>query len=134
LAGQQFVLAVLERAELEGGIEHVWRVLAQHALSEREEVVRLAEMGDPRPLPRLEQAVRVAIRRSGVALEHEHAPSAAREGKRRRKTGQPGPEHDHISPLAAHVSTSSALAREWTSGWTISPEGGQKGVIVDVRR
>jgi hypothetical protein len=51
---------VLPCAQREDVVEDVRSPVKQHLAAEREKVVRLAEMRDPRPVPALEQPVRVA--------------------------------------------------------------------------
>jgi hypothetical protein len=49
-------------------VEDVWSPVKQNLAAEREKVMRLAEVRDPRPVPALEQPVRVAGDPRPVAL------------------------------------------------------------------
>lgn len=102
--GQELVLPVLPRAQREDVVEDVRRPVKQNLAAERKKVVRLAEVRDPRPVPALEQPVRVAGGPRPVPLYQEHAMTAAREGERRGKTSQPGSEHNNITPAPGHMS------------------------------
>jgi hypothetical protein len=110
--GQELVLPVLPRAQREDVAKDVRSPVKQNLAAEREKVVRLAEVRDPRPVPALEQPVRVTGDPRPVALYQEHTTTTAREGERRGKTSQPSPEHNNIAPAPGHVSNHLRLPRK----------------------
>jgi hypothetical protein len=76
------------------------------------EVMRLAEVRDPQPVPALEQPIRVTGHHRPVALQQEHATTAAREGERRRQASQPSPEHNNVAVVPHHTSNHQRLHRK----------------------
>jgi hypothetical protein len=103
LSRQQLVLPVLGGAELDRRRQHIRRLLRQHLPTKRQEVVRLPKVRDPGTFPLEEQLVSGAVTGSRVALEHEHAAPAAREGKGGGETGQAGTDHHHVSSIPTHA-------------------------------
>jgi hypothetical protein len=74
-------------------------VLQERPAAEPEEVVRLAEMRDARPLPPVEDEVGIAVRAARrVTLEHMDAAAASRETDRRRQPREPASEDRHVGP------------------------------------
>ena len=97
VAGQKLVLAILQRPEIEDCIVDIGCFFEEHAPSEAEEVVRLAEVGYPRALPVIEEFVRAAPAFDRpVALEHGHSPPALSESDGSRQTRYSTAQHRDV--------------------------------------